>query len=403
MIEAKKLLWFLLPMTLAEAIFSWLQPGAFSIGLCIAGITVLAYVVRFAVVDLASSAKNSGAESIRIESDAMQHALSDSESTSGSESISDQLVSTSIKVWRAQVASVKESGTREIGNLSEQFVGIGNNLTTAISISGTGSDEDEDAFASRRQVHKTAEKIQEELSTVTVSLEQLIEIKQEFVRQIVKLGSTTHELTEMATNVENIAKQTNLLALNAAIEAARAGEMGRGFSVVADEVRSLAMKSGETGSEMRTMVQSVSSQIHHIVKQSEESAKGEEDIVKTSRDVIQEAIAQHKFTTYTLSEADNILAKVSSQIRTEVGQAVVHFQFQDRLSQIMEHVETQMQLLLEEIQNGTVNNELELGDFLTTYAEHYTTEEEVAIFSSITGRAVSAPASGSSSSDVDLF
>jgi methyl-accepting chemotaxis protein len=154
---------------------------------------------------------------------------------------------------------------------------------------------------------------------------------------------------------------------------------------------------------MRSMVQSVSSQIHHIVKQSEESAKGEEDIVKTSRDVIQEAIAQHKFTTYTLSEADNILAKMSSQIRTEVGQAVVHFQFQDRLSQIMEHVETQMQLLLDEIQNGTVNNELELGDFLTTYTEHYTTEEEVAIFSSITGRAVSAPASGSSSSDVDLF
>jgi hypothetical protein len=104
-----------------------------------------------------------------------------------------------------------------------------------------------------------------------------------------------------------------------------------------------------------------------------------------------------------LSEADNILAKMSSQIRTEVGQAVVHFQFQDRLSQIMEHVETQMQLLLDEIQNGTVNNELELGDFLTTYTEHYTTEEEVAIFSSITGRAVSAPASGSSSSDVDLF
>ncbi|WP_407669384.1 methyl-accepting chemotaxis protein [Paraglaciecola hydrolytica] len=69
-----------------------------------------------------------------------------------------------------------------------------------------------------------------------------------------ELQSSGKNINNMVSSINAIAEQTNLLALNAAIEAARAGEAGRGFSVVADEVRNLASKAGSSASEINTVV-----------------------------------------------------------------------------------------------------------------------------------------------------
>jgi len=90
----------------------------------------------------------------------------------------------------------------------------------------------------------------------------------EFYSKVISLGKDINEINEITSLINSIAEQTNLLSLNAAIEAARAGESGRGFSVVADEIRKLAEKSKESSENISKLVSVISNNADVIVKES---------------------------------------------------------------------------------------------------------------------------------------
>lgn len=123
-------------------------------------------------------------------------------------------------------------------------------------------------------VKKTAQEVKNGLTSVsetfvnTQAMSQQLELSN---RSIEQLSNDIDAIDTVLDVISGVSEQTNLLALNAAIEAARAGEQGRGFAVVADEVRTLASRTQQSASEIRTIIENLQGLSHSAVKEVSQS------------------------------------------------------------------------------------------------------------------------------------
>ncbi len=133
----------------------------------------------------------------------------------------------------------------------------------------------------------TAKNGSEVVSHAVHSIQRIADKVQESARTVESLGARSEQIGNIVGTIEDIADQTNLLALNAAIEAARAGEQGRGFAVVADEVRALAERTTRATREIGEMIKTIQKETKSAVAAMEEGVKeverGTEDASRSGR------------------------------------------------------------------------------------------------------------------------
>jgi methyl-accepting chemotaxis protein len=249
--------------------------------------------------------------------------------TAGYVAATEQLGRELLPVWSAHIEASRVQMEVAITALSQRFGAIVDRLDQALKVSATGGD------AGPAGVFEHSS---QELRGVLDSLRVAMASNGAMHTEVQNLNRFVDELQHMADEVANIAAQTNMLAINAAIEAAHAGDNGRGFAVLAQEVRKLSAMSGETGRRMAEKVKVISAAIHAARVSAEASAMSEAASVLSSEACITGVLGEFRGVTEGLEASADVLKRESLGIQAEIVQALVQLQFQDRVSQRMTHV-----------------------------------------------------------------
>ncbi|SBS38814.1 Methyl-accepting chemotaxis protein PctC [Marinomonas spartinae] len=263
-------------------------------------------ISRIAKGDLSQPLKQNGDETgIYSSIIALNNKLSDI--IKGSLSISDSVSSASEELTLV-MKSTAENAQEELKEV-ESIANAVNELSNASEEVSANAVQAEDqankAIESVTKGHQGLEKSINLTRSINTTFNQTAEM-------IAKLREETLNIGEVTNVISSISEQTNLLALNAAIEAARAGEQGRGFAVVADEVRSLAAKTQESTSTIQAIINTLQDQSKKANDNMIENVRSIEESVELAENV---KVSFDELTTYvrTLSDINTLVAAASQE------------------------------------------------------------------------------------------
>lgn len=240
-----------------------------------------------------------------------------------------QLSGQAAQVWRRQIETAQAQGNLAIEEITRRFASVVQRLSRGQSLS--------EAIYDKENVLTTLGRNRTDLKVIFETVRDAVKRLNSTLDRVRELGTFTAELERMALDVRKIAEQTNLLALNAAIEAARAGEAGRGFAVVADEVRKLSGLSGETGRNINERVAAIRTCVLSTLKEVDSSAPLDVDWLAVQEDELLQALSGVSVLTEQVNTVNSRLEDETAEVRVDIQNLLVELQFQDRVHQILQH------------------------------------------------------------------
>ena len=250
-----------------------------------------------------------------------------------------------LPVWQKHVGAVKSQTEAAINELALSFASISEQFEAAgfRGANGASTEGDETTISLLTLCER-------QLEPVVASMAHILDSKEALVASVHDLSRATVELQNMASGVSHIAAQTNLLAINAAIEAARVGEAGRGFAVIAKEIRSLSQVSAQTGLQITERMAQVAKIMKLTVDAATEASEHDQSAIKLSGNVIDDVLTH-------VRELSLNAEKMRGQggfIRVEVDKLMVNLQFQDRVSQLISVIDKDIARLKDTLEGGQV-------------------------------------------------
>ncbi|MDP2492345.1 methyl-accepting chemotaxis protein [Vibrio splendidus] len=207
----------------------------------------------------------------------------------------------------AQLTETQQQSTEMIATAMTEMASSANNVADSAGDTARNTDEaDKQSQHTQQLIHNTVDNIQGLAGQLGTASE-----------AVANLDSDVHNIVKVLDVIGDIAEQTNLLALNAAIEAARAGEQGRGFAVVADEVRNLAGRTQSSTKEIQLMINNLQEGSRNAIKTMEVCATTSESTVTESQNA-SEALQQIVIALESISSMSHQIATAAAE-QTQVS------------------------------------------------------------------------------------